>query len=105
MSSENQSLEDVFPTYINSPFLGDMLVFRGVHHDSLIQQAKSVIFCFPKNAPKGGPGKIQLLNGVKIPTKMAFLIVCHSIYCLGVVASQSWWYTSTSTLLVLPTQV
>ena len=31
MSTENQWLEDVFPTEIISPFLGDMLVVRGVY--------------------------------------------------------------------------
>jgi len=31
MSPENQWLEDVFPTEIDSPFSGDMLVFRGVN--------------------------------------------------------------------------
>ncbi len=31
MSPKNQWLEDVFPIEIYSPFLGDMLVFWGVH--------------------------------------------------------------------------
>ena len=42
MSRENQWLEDVFPIEINSPFLGDMLVFRGVDSTATL----SMMYCF-----------------------------------------------------------
>ena len=55
MSPENQWLEDVFPVEIYSPFLGDILVFRGVQCQNLtdFEEWKVRVAAFELNFPSG----------------------------------------------------
>ena len=81
MSPGNQWLEDVFPNYWNSPFLGDMLVFRGV---STLDIQKYLLRCFQVCFSALKIISQEVSGCVGVPTFCSYYCYCcYYYFCNG----------------------